>query len=185
MFRLKGNDGSEGFLPGRNSLSRQCRHQVNINIFKSCLSGGPVAFQKVLHGMNPPQILKLSVFCGLQPEAQTVDSRLPPCFKLLPVRSPRIHLCGNLRILRHIKAFFHRIQDALRLLRRKHGGGAASEKYGSRHIALGNSTRLLNLLCQSFHIALPLLLPRRKGEKIAVCALADAERNVNVKLQAG
>ncbi len=112
----------------REPLSRQCAHEIYIDVFKACLSGCPIGFLKLLPCVDSAQKRKLLVPGRLQPHAHAVDPCPPITPKLLTGHGARIHLYGYLSIVSQTIMLPDSLHQPLYITDRNHRRGASAYK---------------------------------------------------------
>ena len=130
MLRAKLGHCAKILDPAFIALSRDCKHQIYINIRKTRLPCHVIAFQKLLIIMDPAKCAQFLVFGRLQANADPINPISAVKRKLLRRQSSRIRLNSNLRICCQLKIFPNSLQKFFHNATLRHRGCPSADKNG-------------------------------------------------------
>ena len=132
--------------------------------------------------MDSAQTFQFFVMGGLQPDAQTVHTGLPPGPQLLFRQRSRIGLQRDFHLLfrQKGKPLIQPFQNGRSLFRHEQGRCPASEKDGMHLKAFVQRRLRVNLCKKGIHITFSCRVIGRGGKEIAVQTFLNAEGDMNI-----
>ena len=134
MFRQKFCNSFQIMLPALAGLSRYRKHQIHIDIVKSCFPRPLTTLEKFFIGVDPAKHIKFLLYRGLKSETDSVDTGFTAELHLLQTDCPRVRLHCDLRIFAKSKCLSYLIHDPAKLLPTEHRWRSAADKYGDNLI---------------------------------------------------
>ena len=170
---------AERVLPGLHLLSRQRRHQVQIDIGKS---GCPCS-TKDLPGfagrVDPPQKPQFFVVKRLHADRDPVDSALPEGPELFAVRRARIDFHTDLRAGKDRKCIRQTLHQSAHLRSRHQRRRPPAQKDGV-HLPGHFAGPQTDLPAQEFYVIISFFFRSRSRQKITIPAFSDTKRKMQV-----
>ena len=170
---------AERVLPGLHLLSRQRRHQIQIDIGKSGCPCRAKDLPCFAGRVDPPQKPKFFVVKRLHADRDPVNSALPEGSELFAVRCNGIDLHADLRVGKDRKCIRQTLHQPAHLRGRHQRRRPTAQKDGihlSRHFR-GPQT---DLPAQEVYVIVSFLFRSRSRQKITIPAFSDAKRKMQV-----
>ena len=183
VFRLQGQGGAEGLLPGFQALARQAVDEIKAEV----VDLGPAQLRRgQLHlagGVDAVDAAQLPGVGGLHPQRDPVDPGPAQGSHGAGVHAVGVALEGDLRLPAHGEAALKIEQQLPDALGAVIGGGAAAEVDGVDRPALHQGGPAFELGEEGLLVEVHLFLPARQGVEVAVVTFAPAKGDVDVKSQ--
>ena len=179
----EGHGEVEVLLPFRLALAGVPEDEVDPHGGEPRPARVPVRRADVLHGVDPPEGGEGFRPERLDPEAHAVEAALPQPGEIVAGHRSRVRLRRDLGVFRHGKARPDRGEEPVETVRPEDRRRPPAEVHGVRRDARFAGERPQEEVHLPLHERgkpVALLLPAGDGVEVAIPALADAERNVNV-----
>ena len=164
-------------------LSRQCLHQVNIDVIKSCCPCQTETLQKCFIAMNSSKQLQFCIVGRLQTDTQSVHSKPLQTGKQFFRKRSRITLYSKFDSIcsANKERLTNRSDYLLKLLYTQERWCSSTKKYRTDFVLCCHLLIRSNLPAKRFCILFSGRFIRRSRKEIAIMALPDAKRNMNIQ----
>ena len=161
-------------------LAGQAVHQVEADVCKALCPREVDRVLRLLEGVDAPDLFQLLVVRGLHAERQAVHALLFHHVEHLFIRALRIALDRDLRVVRQRELAAHLLQDAAQILGPEAGRRAAADVDRVHRVAAACPAVFADVAQQRGDVAAHQVAVGDRI-KIAVAALAHAERDVEIQ----